>query len=647
MLVTEIVKYAGPVKMNFSALTGAGIKLGIVDSGICGQKYSFIKGISISDSGKLNAESPDLNDYIGHGTACAGLIKAVAPQCELYIAKVFHQELKSFPKAIAAAIAWMINERIDIINISLGTANKSHSDTLKEAILEANTHGIIVVSANCNMPGKVAYPAAFDTVIGVEAGLCKTARDFYYCKGNGAINVIAKGDRQLLEWSDGKRIYMGGTSFACANMSGIIALIKQDFPAISINELKLILKENSLDDDPGLIHDDSIASLGKRSTSFAPAEHEPPVFIETHSRRFVREIKKAVIYPYNKEMHGLIRFRDMLSFKIAGVVDFIGNRNVGKDAAELIGLPSCGLRIEANLKIALEKADTLILGYVDQLERLTRKAIFEECIRTAFSMGKKIYSLVPFSNDGRSGINELIDKNIDRFAVPIIEKNYFEALAANYPPDILSEKPVIGILGTSPRQGKFTLQMTLRNEMVKRGYGMGLVSTEHQGELFGAHAIYPIGYSGHTNVLIPMDQHIAYLRSAIRMIEATGADATICAGQSGIIPHDYAEFNPVYTLPSIITLMGILPDAIVLVVNTVDENEFVHQCIKTSEAISKAKVISLAFSTLKKIERRTPGRSVVLSLPMDEDEITQTRQRLVLQRKLFNSSEFHQSPFTM
>ena len=53
------------------------------------------------------------------------------------------------------------------------------------------------------------------------------------------------GDRQRLNWLEGKQIFMGGSSFAAPHISGLIALIIEKYDGITFNDLTEILQRHS------------------------------------------------------------------------------------------------------------------------------------------------------------------------------------------------------------------------------------------------------------------------------------------------------------------------------------------------------------------------------------------------------------------
>ena len=102
--------------------------------------------------------------------------------------------------------------------------------------------------------------------------------------------------------------------------------------------------------------------------------------------------QKAALYPYNKEMHSLVRYREMLDFEIVGVGDPLGKGMGGKDAGKVIDAPVANLRISPNIRRAMADADTLILGYVDQLSRVRKRDLLREHIALALDAGCHVFS---------------------------------------------------------------------------------------------------------------------------------------------------------------------------------------------------------------------------------------------------------------
>lgn len=108
--------------------TGKGVKIAIIDSGI-NAKHPDLKvagGISKVENSRHDTDSN------GHGTHVAGVIGAlnnsigtvgVAPDAKLYSVKVLSANGVGTLEGVVAGIQWAIDQKVDIINMSLTTIN--------------------------------------------------------------------------------------------------------------------------------------------------------------------------------------------------------------------------------------------------------------------------------------------------------------------------------------------------------------------------------------------------------------------------------------------------------------------------------------------------------------------------------------------
>jgi subtilisin family serine protease len=78
------------------------------------------------------------DDAHGHGTACAGLIRAFAPECELYSIKVLDAQLEGSGEALAAALRWALDHGMQVCNLSLGTTREMLRGPLLRQAVEAD-----------------------------------------------------------------------------------------------------------------------------------------------------------------------------------------------------------------------------------------------------------------------------------------------------------------------------------------------------------------------------------------------------------------------------------------------------------------------------------------------------------------------------
>ncbi|MGM9603444.1 MAG: S8 family peptidase [Faecousia sp.] len=166
----------------------------------------------------------DLTDSIGHGTHICSLVRGAAPEANVVMLKCFESRDSLNEKAVVDALYAAVDTyHADVINMSWTLPNES--DALHEAILHAYDQGAILVACTGNLSvstglGTVAYPAAWDEVIGVagvdlnEAGEPKTS--LWYLYGE-AVDFCARGD-----CGDDN-----GSSYAAARVSGLIAAALQ------------------------------------------------------------------------------------------------------------------------------------------------------------------------------------------------------------------------------------------------------------------------------------------------------------------------------------------------------------------------------------------------------------------------------------
>ncbi len=165
-----------PKQLGF---TGNGIRIGVIDTGInlehpdffnSDQLSRFLKGYDFVENDSIP------QDTNGHGTQVTGIIAAdgqligIAPKVEIFSYRV-SSDGESVPSdLIIKAINRAVEDRVDIINISLGV-NMTHAK-IDNAVNNAIDHGIVVVAAAGNSgPDKstIGSPARNPNAITVGA----------------------------------------------------------------------------------------------------------------------------------------------------------------------------------------------------------------------------------------------------------------------------------------------------------------------------------------------------------------------------------------------------------------------------------------------------------------------------------------------
>ncbi len=183
------------------------MRIAVIDSGIHAG-HPHVGAVAGAVHFTAEGEGSDPVDRLGHGTAVAGAIREKAPEAELFAVKVFERRLSAQIGALVRALEWCRRERMDVINLSLGTENGEHRAALEEAVRESG----VVVSAAGMLPGLLP------DVIAVEAD-AGCPRDRFRERDGG---YAASPYPRPIPGVPVER-NLSGVSFAVANMTGFVA----------------------------------------------------------------------------------------------------------------------------------------------------------------------------------------------------------------------------------------------------------------------------------------------------------------------------------------------------------------------------------------------------------------------------------------
>lgn len=203
----------------FAGRTGKGVRVAVIDSGVHAS-HPHIGGVAGGVTIGQELYEKDYTDVIGHGTAVMAAIKEKAPDAEYFAVRVFYSSLRTTVDLLLRAIEWSMANRIDVINLSLGTTNPAHQERFIPVIERAVEKGLILVSAR-DSDGTPALPGSLPGVIGVDLDW-DCPREMYYCKpGGDGLAVIASGYPRSLPGLPRAR-NLHGISFAVANTTGFV-----------------------------------------------------------------------------------------------------------------------------------------------------------------------------------------------------------------------------------------------------------------------------------------------------------------------------------------------------------------------------------------------------------------------------------------
>ena len=224
--------------------SGEGVKVAVIDSGIDSQHPAVggrISGyVSISEGANgLVFDNRPHEDAFGHGTACAGIVRSLAPDCDLYSVRVLGPRLSGRGSVFAAGLRWAIENGVHVCNLSLGTSKKDFFGVLHELADLAYFRNVVLVASANNIP-KPSFPALYASVISVASHDIDDPYLFYY-NPEPPVEFGAHGIDVRVAWLNGGSITATGNSFAAPHITGIAARILGKHPRLTPFQLKAIL----------------------------------------------------------------------------------------------------------------------------------------------------------------------------------------------------------------------------------------------------------------------------------------------------------------------------------------------------------------------------------------------------------------------
>ncbi|HUH08569.1 MAG TPA: S8 family serine peptidase, partial [Egibacteraceae bacterium] len=225
--------------------TGAGVRVAIIDSGVdaAHPAVGAVAGaVAVEpDDGAPGGVRvvPAEGDLFGHGTACAGIICATAPEAEVYSVRVLGSNLRGRGSAFAGGLRWAIDHEMHVVNMSLSTRKRDYFALFHELADEAYFRGIMLVSAVDNVEGPT-YPSQYSSVFSVAAHARRDPLGFDFNPSPPA-EFGAPGIDVEVAWLDGSTVRATGNSFAAPHIAGLVARILSKHPGLKPFQMKTVL----------------------------------------------------------------------------------------------------------------------------------------------------------------------------------------------------------------------------------------------------------------------------------------------------------------------------------------------------------------------------------------------------------------------
>jgi subtilisin family serine protease len=227
----------------FEGATGRGVRVAVVDSGV-DREHPLVGGVAravavVSHEDEIAIEEDEGGDLNGHGTACAGIIRSLAPDVELTSIRVLGADSTGSGDVLLAGLRWAVEEGYDVVNMSLSTRKRQWALDLHELVDRAYFRGSVLVCSAHNLAIE-SFPWRFASVISVGSHEEPDPYAIYY-NPKPPVEFFGRGVDVDVAWTEGTTIRASGNSFATPHVTGLCALLLSKHPGLTPFQLKSIL----------------------------------------------------------------------------------------------------------------------------------------------------------------------------------------------------------------------------------------------------------------------------------------------------------------------------------------------------------------------------------------------------------------------
>lgn len=527
------------------------IRIALIDSGInptirCAK--AVVSSYALNKRDMLWEINPtSLADSYGHGSAVASIIFSENSNIEIIYFQLATDSINIDEEGLLFTLRYISeNINVDLINISCGITYLYNYKLLNDICSSLYAKGILIISAFDN-DGGISYPAALPSVIGVDV-----VNDYSQQKPNviisgSIVNVLVPNKFYRTIWGD-KKVILKGTSFACGYVTGLLS-----------NQMQADSERSEMVTNCLKSIKNSVKERNRSWLCFSPKY----------------EIKKAVIFPINKESSAILRFKDELPFSITHIYD--------ESLSGRVGSKVNGYMVESyNNLVWSDDFDTIVVSCTSELSALTRKNYAKDILENSIKYDKHIYSLENF------------DTKYEHFFFPEITRDMIPC--HNFNKLHKNTIPVVGVFGTSSKQGKFTLQLSIIKILKEMGYDTGFISTEPSGYLFDADYVFHFGYGSCSS--LNQWENIAVLNELVWQVQLKNKDILISGCQSGILNYDNSHMDN-FAIDQYSYILGLSPDYSIICVNPHDSVDYIKRSISFINAISENTLSAIVLFPVK------------------------------------------------
>ncbi|MBX7265708.1 S8 family serine peptidase [Micromonospora sp. Llam7] len=240
--------YEQPVSKSWAwgQPNATGVRVCLIDSGVdrlheelAGAEITAL-AVELDGGGVPRIVADEESDPSGHGTACAAIIRRMAPGCAITSIRVLTGALlRGRGELLLHALEWAVEHGYKLVNLSLSTTDPGRKERLRDILDRAFTQGTTVVAAAHNGPF-VSYPWRLPTTISVGA---HGVPDPEHLEANPAppVDFFAHGVEVLSTRVGGGSCRMSGNSFAAPHVTGLCARVLHRHPEFGTEQLRQTL----------------------------------------------------------------------------------------------------------------------------------------------------------------------------------------------------------------------------------------------------------------------------------------------------------------------------------------------------------------------------------------------------------------------
>lgn len=238
---------------------GQGVKVAVIDSGI-DLAHPMFQGALVSPADQWDFVGNDAvpqeegtftDAAYGHGTNVAGIVLQLAPHAQIMPLRALRPDGSGDQTTVAAAINYAVLHGAQVINLSLGSTQKTQ--VIQTMIQYATARGVNVVASSGNTGDtRVTYPAQYArdggnsgdltfSVGSVDPSDHKSSFSTY----GGSIELAAPGERVWGPVPGNLFSYWSGTSMAAPMVAGALALGRAQAPTLAPAALSAALLQTA------------------------------------------------------------------------------------------------------------------------------------------------------------------------------------------------------------------------------------------------------------------------------------------------------------------------------------------------------------------------------------------------------------------